>query len=223
MLDELSGSTMFTKIDLDSGYHQIRMKLGDEWKTAFKTKFGLYEWLVMPFGLTNATSTFMRPINEVLRAFIGCFVVVYFDDILIYSKSLEEHLDHLRVVFTVLCVACLFGNLEKCTFCTDHVTFLGYVVTAQGIEVDPTKIEAISSWPPPYTVTQVMSFLALGGFYRRFVKDFSCIDVPLNELTKKDVPFVWGAAHQDAFMLLKERLTHAPLLQLPDFNKTFEL
>jgi hypothetical protein len=189
MLDELSGSTMFSKVELSSGYHQIRMKLGDEWKTTFKTKFGLYEWLVMPFGLTNAASTFMRLINEVLHAFIGRFVVVYFDDILIYSKSLEEHLEHLCVVFNALRDARLFGNHTKCTFCTDRVVFLGYVVTAQGIEVDPAKIEAISSWLQPKTVTQVRSFLGLVGFYRRFVKDFGSIPAPLNELTKKDVPF----------------------------------
>ena len=188
MLDELSGSTMFSKVDLRSGYHQIRMKLGDEWKTTFKTKFGLYEWLVMPFGLTNAPSTFMRLMNEVLRAFIGRFVVVYFDDILIYRKSLEEHLSHLRAVFDALRAARLYGNLEKCTFCTDRVVFLGYVVTSQGIEVDPAKIEAISSWPPPKTVTQVRSFLGLVGFYKCFVKDFSSIAAPLNELTKKHVP-----------------------------------
>jgi hypothetical protein len=223
MLDELSGATVFSKVDLRSGYHQIRMKLGDEWKTAFKTKFGLYEWLVMPFGLTNAPSTFMRLMNEVLRAFIGKFVVVYFDDILIYSKTMDEHLDHLRAVFNALRDARLFGNLEKCTFCTDRVSFLGYVVTPQGIEVDQAKVEAIQGWPVPKTITQVRSFLGLAGFYRRFVKDFSTIAAPLNELTKKGVPFSWDNKQENAFIMLKDKLTHAPLLQLSDFNKTFEL
>ena len=223
MLDELSGSIVFSKIDLHSGYHQIRMSLGDEWKTAFKTKFGLYEWLVMPFGLTNAPSTFMRLMNEVLRAFIGKFVVVYFDDILIYSKSMDEHVDHMRAVFNALRDARLFGNLEKCTFCTDRVSFLGYVVTPQGIEVDQAKVEAIHGWPMPKTITQVRSFLGLAGFYRRFVKDFSTIAAPLNELTKKGVHFSWGKVQEHAFNVLKDKLTHAPLLQLPDFNKTFEL
>jgi transposase InsO family protein len=223
MLDELSGAVLFSKVDLRSGYHQIRMKLGDEWKTAFKTKFGLYEWLVMPFGLTNAPSTFMRLMNEVLRAFIGKFVVVYFDDILIYSKSMDEHLDHLHAVFDTLRDARLFGNLEKCTFCTDRVSFLGFVVTPQGIEVEQAKVAAIQGWPIPKTVTQVRSFLGLAGFYRRFVQDFSTIAAPLNELTKKGVPFSWGEAQENSFNILKDKLTHAPLLQLPDFNKTFEL
>jgi hypothetical protein len=170
----------------------IRMKLGDEWKIAFKTKFGLYEWLVMPFGLTNAPSTFMRLMNEVLRVFIGKFIVVYFDNILIYSMSIDEHIDHLRAVFKALRDVHLFGNLEKCTFCTDRVSSLGYVVTPQGIEVDHAKVKAIHGWPIPKNLSQKQSFLVLAGFYRRFVKDFSTIAALLNELTKTGVPFSLG-------------------------------
>ncbi|WVZ93600.1 LOW QUALITY PROTEIN: hypothetical protein U9M48_039568 [Paspalum notatum var. saurae] len=221
MLDELSGSIIFSKVDLRSGYHQIRMKLGDEWKTAFKTKFGLYEWLVMPFGLTNAPSTFMRLMNEVLRVFIGQFVVVYFDDILIYSKSLHEHMDHLRALFDALRAARLFGNIEKCTFCTDRVSFLGYVVTPQGIEVDEAKVQAIRSWPTPTTVSQVRSFHGLAGFYRRFVPNFSTIAAPLNELTKKGVPFHWGKTQDDAFNLRKIDLLMPHCCNFPIL--TFEL
>jgi hypothetical protein len=177
----------------------------------------------MPFGLTNAPSTFMRLMNKVLCSFIGKFVVVYFDDILIYSKSLDEHIEHLHAIFGALRGARLFANLEKCTFCTDRVAFLGYVVTPQGIEVDEAKIEAIKSWPIPSTLTQLWSFLGLAGFYRRFVRDFSTIVAPLIDLTKKGVPFYWGAVQEHSFNTLIGELTHAPLLQLPDFGKTFEL
>jgi hypothetical protein len=177
----------------------------------------------MSFGLTNAPSTFMRLINEVLRPFIGKFVVVYFDDILIYSKSLNEHIEYLRAIFCALWEAHLFANLDKCTFCTDQVGFLGYVVTPQGIEVDEVKIKAIKSWPIPTTLTQFQSFLELAGFYRHFMRDFSTIAAPLNDLTKKGVSFHWGAAQDQAFHTLIDKLTLAPLLQLPNFDKTFEL
>ena len=199
MLDELCGATIFSKIDLRSGYHQIRMSIGDEWKTSFKTKLGLYEWLVMPFGLSNAPSTFMRLMNHILRSLIGKFVVVYFDDILVYSKSMEDHAHHVRQVLSILRKEKLFGNLAKCTFAKDKLVFLGFVVSSKGIEVDDSKVEAIRNWPTPTNVSQVRSFHGLAGFYRRFVKDFSTIACPLNELTKKNVPFVWGKAQQNAF------------------------
>jgi hypothetical protein len=166
----------------------------------------------MPFRLTNAPSTFMRLMNEVLCSFIAKFVVVYFDDILSYSKSLDEHIEHLRAVFGTLHEARLFANIKKCTFCTNRVAFLGYVVTPQGIEVDEAKIEGIKSWPIPITLTQLWCFLGLAGFYRCFMRDFSTIAAPLNDLMKKSVPFYWGAAQEHSFNTLIDKLTHAPLL-----------
>ncbi|XP_023553652.1 uncharacterized protein LOC111811140 [Cucurbita pepo subsp. pepo] len=223
MLDELHGCSLFTKIDLKSGYHQIRMHIGDEWKTAFKTKYGLYEWLVMPFGLTNAPSTFMRLMNHVLREYLGKFVVVYFDDILVYSKSLDDHITHVRNVLTTLRNECLYVNLKKCSFCMEKVNFLGFVVSSNGVEVDEEKVKAIKEWPTPKNVSEVRSFHGLASFYRRFIKNFSTIASPLNELVKKNVSFIWEKDQELAFTTLKEKLSYAPLLTLPNFESTFEI
>ena len=199
------------------------MKEGDEWKTTFKTKQGLYEWLVMPFGLTNAPSTFMRLMNEVLRPYIGKFVVVYFDDILIYSRSLTEHIGHLEQVLKALRQEGLYANLKKCVFCTDQLVFLGFVVSSQGLKVDEEKIKAIQDWPTPTTIGHVRSFHGLASFYRRFVKDFSTIAAPMTSVIKKNVSFTWGPAQEESFNRLKYSLTHAPVLTLPNFDKPFEI
>ncbi|KAJ9535151.1 hypothetical protein OSB04_un001769 [Centaurea solstitialis] len=222
MLDELHGANLFSKIDLRSGYHQFRMHEGEKWKTAFKTKDGLYEWMVMPFGLSNAPSTFMRLMNEVLRPFVGDFVVVYFDDILVYSKGVEEYTQHLRRVFEVLRSQKLYGKLEKCEFFSPKVTFLGYVVSKDGISVDESKVAAIKSWPVPAIATEVRSFHGLASFYRWFVKNFSTIVAPLTECTKKG-SFEWTQSAQNAFEKIKECLCTSPILALPDFNQLFEV
>jgi len=211
---------MFSKIDLKSGYHQIRIKEGDEWKTAFKTKFGLYEWSVMPFGLTNAPNTFMRLMNHVLRDGIGKFVVVYFDDILVYSTSVESHIHHLR---EVLRKNQLFANIDKCTFCVDSGVFLGFIVNKNGFHVDPSKIQPIQEWLTPKNVLEVRSFHGLASFYRRFLPNFPSLASPLNELVQKDVTFYWGEKQENAFQKIKFILTNAPILALPDFTKPFEL
>ncbi|KAI9174135.1 hypothetical protein LWI28_012455 [Acer negundo] len=222
LLDQLSRAHEFTKLDLKSGYHQIRIRPGDEWKTAFKTREGLYEWLVMPFGLSNAPSTFMRVMNQALRPFIGKFVVVYFDDILIYSANPELHLQHIREVLCVLRREKFVAAAKKCVFMTPKVLFLGYVISGEGLQVDESKIEAVRQWPQPKTITEVRSFHGLASFYRRFIPHFSSIMAPVTECMK-GVKFQWTTEAEEGFQQIKEKLTTAPILVLPDFSQPFEL
>jgi len=222
MFHMMVGVTVFSKIDLKSGYHQIRIRPGDEWKTAFKTKDGLYEWLVMPFGLSNAPSTFMRVMTQVLRPFMGKFLVVYFDDILIYSKSKEQHLDHLTQVCDTLQREKLYANLKKYSFFTDSVVFLGFVVLSKGVSADPSKIQAIVDWPEPKSIHDVCSFQGLATFYRRFIRGFSTIMSPITDCLKKG-EFQWTNAATKAFGEIKKKMTEAPVMRLPDFSRVFEV
>ncbi|KAG5527003.1 hypothetical protein RHGRI_028065 [Rhododendron griersonianum] len=222
LLDQLSGAKVFSKLDLKSGYHQIRIRPGDEWKTAFKTREGLYEWLVMPFGLSNAPSTFMRVMNQIFRPLIGRFVVVYFDDILVYSANMEEHLHHLREVLAILRRDKFFAAMPKCSFMTDSVLFLGYVVSKDGLSVDGSKVEAVKNWPIPTSVHEVRSFHGLVSFYRRFIPNFSTIMAPITDCMKLG-RFEWTDAATLAFERIKQKLITAPVLTLPDFSQPFEL
>ncbi|XP_038979894.1 uncharacterized protein LOC120110006 [Phoenix dactylifera] len=222
MLDQLASACIFSKLDLRSGYHKICMRPGDEWKTAFKTRDGLYEWLVMPFGLSNEPSTFMRLMNQIFKPYIGKFVVVYFDDILVYSRDQEQHLEHLRQIFMMLRKEKLYVNLRKCDFLTDSLIFLGYMVTSNGIKVDPKKIEAISSWPVPRTIHEIRSFHGLATFYRRFIRHFSSIMAPITNCLKGGF-YQWTMEAQESFEKLKVLMTTAPILALPDFEKVFEV
>ena len=222
LLDQLAGAAIFSKLDLRNGYHQVRIREGDEWKTAFKTGEGLYEWLVMPFGLSNAPSTFMRLMNEVLRPFAGKFLVVYFDDILIYSRSIEEHQLHLRTVCAKLQQERLFANLAKCSFLNSSVTFLGFIITPAGIAVDPAKTSTMQAWPTPQSIFEAQSFHGLAQFYRRFIRNFSAIAARLTDLFRRD-QFPWNPSTDRAFQQLKVALSTAPVLRLPDFSKLFDV
>ncbi|XP_052726015.1 uncharacterized protein LOC128194444 [Vigna angularis] len=189
LLDQLHGATVFSKIDLRSGYHQIRVKEDDIQKTAFRSRYGHYEYVVMPFGVTNAPAIFMDYMNRIFRPYLDKFVVVFIDDILIYSKTQAEHEEHLRAVLTVLREKELYAKLSKCEFWMKEVQFLGHVVSAGGISVDPAKVRAVLDWKSPRSVTEVRSFVGLAGYYRRFIEGFAKIVAPLTQLTRKDQPF----------------------------------
>ena len=182
MFDQLKGASIFSKIDLRSGYHQLRIKDADVHKTAFKTRYGHYEFLVMPFGLTNAPAAFMDLMNRVFRPYVDRFVIVFIDDILVYSKDRESHVTHLQVVLETLRKERLYAKLSKCEFWMNEVSFLGHIVSKEGIRVDPKKLEVVVEWKPPRNVTEVRSFLGLAGYYRRFVKGFSMTAAPMTRL-----------------------------------------
>ncbi|KAL0549903.1 hypothetical protein IC582_014398 [Cucumis melo] len=221
LFDQLQGATVFSKIDLRSGYHQLRIKDEDIPKTAFRSRYGHYEFIVMSFGLTNAPAVFMDLMNRVFREFLDTFVIVFIDDILIYSKTEAEHEEHLRMVLQTLRDNKLYAKFSKCEFWLKQVSFLGHVVSKAGVSVDPAKIEAVTGWTRPSTVSEVRSFLGLAGYYRRFVENFSRIATPLTQLTRKGAPFVWSKACEDSFQTLKQKLVTAPVLTVPDGSGSF--
>jgi hypothetical protein len=223
LFDQLTGARVFSKIDLRSGYHQIRIRPEDIPKTAFAMRYGLFEYLVMSFGLTNAHAHFIYLMNLVFMPELDKFVVVFIDDILIYSKDEEEHAQHLRIVLTRLREHQLYAKFSKCAFWQEEIQFLGHVLSAKGIAVDPSKVKDILEWKPPTTLHQVRSFLGLAGYYRRFIPDFSKLVKPITSLLKNDIKFNWYSKCNEAFEQLKVLLTTAPVLAQPDINKPFDV
>ncbi|RVW15572.1 Retrovirus-related Pol polyprotein from transposon 17.6 [Vitis vinifera] len=215
LFDQLQGPCVFSKIDLRSSYHQLRVRGEDVPKTTFQTRYGHYEFLVMPFGLTNAPTAFMDLMNRVFEPYLDQFVVVFIDDILVYSKSREEHERHLSIVLQTLRDKRLYAKLKKCEFWLNKVSFLGHVVSKDGISVDSGKVDVVSNWKRPTTMTEIRSFLGLAGYYRQFIEGFSKIALPLTSLTQKGVKFEWSDDCEHSFQELKNILVTAPILTIP--------
>ncbi|GJW28671.1 hypothetical protein Tco_0045546 [Tanacetum coccineum] len=222
LFDQLQGSSVYSKIDLRSGYHQLRVRDEDIPKTAFRTRYGHYEFQVTcPFGLTNAPAVFMDLMNRVCKPYLDKFVIVFIDDILIYSRNKEEHANHLRIILELLKKEKLYAKFSKCDFWIRIVQFLGHLIDSQGLHVDLAKIEAVKNWTSPTTPTEIRQFLGLAGYYQRFIKDFSKIAKSLTELTQKNKKYIWGKDQESAFQLLKQKLCEAPILALPKGNDDF--
>ncbi|GJR81791.1 putative reverse transcriptase domain-containing protein [Tanacetum coccineum] len=221
LFDQLQGSRVYSKIDLRSGYHQLRVREEDISKTTFRTRYGHYEFQVMPFGLTNAPAVFMDLMNRVCKPYLDRFVIVFIDDILIYSKSRKEHEGHLKLILNLLKKEELYAKFSKCEFWLSKVQFLGHAIDNEGIDVDPAKIKAIKDWVSPKTPTEIRQFLGLAGYYRRFTEGFSKIDRPMTKLIQKSVKFEWGEKAKAAFQLLKKKLCSASILALPEGSENF--
>ncbi|WCJ29454.1 Transposon Tf2-6 polyprotein [Euphorbia peplus] len=223
LFDQLSGAKYFTKLDLKSGYYQVRVKEEDVPKTACVTRYGSFEYLVMPFGLTNAPATFCTLMNQVFREYLDQFVVVYLDDIVVYSSTLEEHREHLRLVFTKLRENKLFLKLEKCAFGQTRIQFLGHVIEQGRVSMDQKKVKAIADWPTPTNTTELRSFLGLANYYRRFIHNYSQKVASLTDLLKKNCTWTWSEECRMAFENLKSAILEKPVLALPDMSKPFEI